>query len=264
LSGYYAPEPALKSRLYIGEVHHARESALLERFNEKARRTIFRARFEACQLGSPQIESELLLLGLLRENKGTLSLIRDFKASEQKILSSIEAAQKQRPKLPISVNLPFTDECKRILGYYAVVEAFRMDNRYIGPEHLLLGILHESGCLAARILIAQGLGLESARKLIFGTEEQPVSPARVAGFAARTLSAFRGTEVRIVEAETSDTLLTYRSRSSVPRIGESILIRDAEGKSQTYRVEEIVWELGFDKAPVLRDVNVRVTPVSAA
>jgi ATP-dependent Clp protease ATP-binding subunit ClpC len=154
---------------------------MLERYTEKGRRTIFRARFEACQLGSPQIESEFLLLGLLRENKGTLSLTLDFKASEQKIRSSIEAAQIQRPKLPFSINLPFTDECKRILGYYAVVEAFRMDDRYIGPEHLLLGILHESECLAARILTAHGLLLETARKAISESKEQLPQPNGASG-----------------------------------------------------------------------------------
>jgi ATP-dependent Clp protease ATP-binding subunit ClpC len=42
---------------------------MFERYTEKARRTIFFARYEASQFGSPYIEAEHLLLGLLREDK---------------------------------------------------------------------------------------------------------------------------------------------------------------------------------------------------
>jgi ATP-dependent Clp protease ATP-binding subunit ClpC len=38
---------------------------MFERYTEKARRTIFFARYEASQFGSPVSDSEHLLLGLL-------------------------------------------------------------------------------------------------------------------------------------------------------------------------------------------------------
>src|SRR5260370_1026225 len=41
---------------------------MFERYTEKARRVIFFARYEASQFGSPYIETEHLLLGLLRED----------------------------------------------------------------------------------------------------------------------------------------------------------------------------------------------------
>ena len=40
---------------------------MFERFNEPARRAIFFARYEASQFGSPTIELEHLVLGVLRE-----------------------------------------------------------------------------------------------------------------------------------------------------------------------------------------------------
>src|ERR1035437_7089561 len=46
-----------------------RGTAMFERYTEKARRVIFFARYEASQFGSPYIETEHLLLGLLREDK---------------------------------------------------------------------------------------------------------------------------------------------------------------------------------------------------
>ena len=42
---------------------------MFARYTEEARRVIFFARHEASQSGSPYIETEHLLLGLLREDK---------------------------------------------------------------------------------------------------------------------------------------------------------------------------------------------------
>ena len=46
---------------------------MFERYTERARRVIFFARYEASQLGSNSIETEHLLLGLIREGKGLTS-----------------------------------------------------------------------------------------------------------------------------------------------------------------------------------------------
>src|SRR5467141_583000 len=48
---------------------------VFERYTERARRVIFFARYEASQLGSNSIETEHLLLGLIREGKGLTSRI---------------------------------------------------------------------------------------------------------------------------------------------------------------------------------------------
>ena len=45
---------------------------MFERYTEKARRTIFFARYEASQYGSSTIASEHILLGLLREDRATM------------------------------------------------------------------------------------------------------------------------------------------------------------------------------------------------
>jgi hypothetical protein len=42
-------------------------------------------------------------------------------------------------------------------------EASRVGHRYVGPEHLLLGLLRDGGGGAARILRAEGVDLEAAR-----------------------------------------------------------------------------------------------------
>ena len=42
---------------------------MFEKYNEKARRALFFARYEASKLGSRVIESEHILLGVLREGE---------------------------------------------------------------------------------------------------------------------------------------------------------------------------------------------------
>ena len=61
---------------------------MFERYTEKARRTIFFARYEASQFGSPYIETEHILLGLLREDNALAN--RFFRSHAVSIREQIE------------------------------------------------------------------------------------------------------------------------------------------------------------------------------
>ena len=136
---------------------------MFERYTEKARRTIFFAHYEASRFGSRYIESEHLLLGLLREDKALANrFLRSYAAGES-IREQIEAHTTQGEKVPNSVDLPLSHECKRVLGYGAK-EAERLNHRRINTEHLLLGLLLEEKSFAARLLDEQGLTLNSVRE----------------------------------------------------------------------------------------------------
>jgi len=63
---------------------------MFERYTEKARRVIFFARYESSQFGSPYIETEHLLLGLLREDKALTSRFLRSHASVESIRGQIE------------------------------------------------------------------------------------------------------------------------------------------------------------------------------
>src|ERR1043165_2585520 len=138
---------------------------MFERYTEKARRVIFFARYEASQFGSPYIESEHLLLGLLREDKGVTLRFFQSVESVDSIRRQIENHTTLREKTPTSVDLPLSNESKRILGY-AAEEAERLGHQHIGTEHLLLGTLREPECCAAEILAQNGLKLEDIRQAL--------------------------------------------------------------------------------------------------
>ncbi len=129
---------------------------MFERYTEKARRVIFFARYEASQFGSPYIETEHLLLGLLREDKALTNRFLRSHASVESIRKQIEGHTTIREKVSTSVDLPLSNECKRVLAY-AAEEAERLSHKHIGTEHLLLGLLREEKCFAAEILHERGL-----------------------------------------------------------------------------------------------------------
>ena len=148
---------------------------MFERYTEKARRVIFFARYEASQFGSPYIETEHLLLGLLREDKALTNRFLRSHASVESIRKQIEQRTIVREKVSTSVDLPLSNECKRVLAY-AAEEAERLSHKHIGTEHLLLGLLREEKCFAAEILTERGLRLTAIREeLQRTTQEKPAA-----------------------------------------------------------------------------------------
>jgi len=147
---------------------------MFERYTEKARRIVFFARYEASEFGSPTIETEHLLLGILREDKALANRFLPSNDSVASIRQRIRALTPVRAKISTSVDLPLSDESKRVLAYSAE-EGEKLKQRHIGPEHLLLGLLREEDSLAANLLRERGLSIERAREVLAaGGADSPV------------------------------------------------------------------------------------------
>ncbi|MBX7222974.1 MAG: ATP-dependent Clp protease ATP-binding subunit [Blastocatellia bacterium] len=136
---------------------------MFERYTEKARRVIFFARYEASQFGSPAIDAEHILLGLMREDKSlTNRFFLRAQISIEAVRRDIETRTIPREKNNSTVDLPLSPEAKRILTH-AAEESERLMHRHIGTEHLLLGLLREENSVAAKILYDRGLRLQAIR-----------------------------------------------------------------------------------------------------
>src|SRR5258708_22953983 len=126
-----------------------RELLMFERYTEKARRVIFFGRYEASQYGSPYIETEHLLLGLLREDAALTRMIFGSGGAIKKFISSASSIESIRrkisergalgKKISTAVDLPLSNECKRVLAYAAEVPE-RLASKRIGTEHRLPGL----------------------------------------------------------------------------------------------------------------------------
>src|SRR5438132_154739 len=150
---------------------------MFERYTEKARRVIFFARYEASQFGSPYIETEHLLLGLLREDKALTNRFLRSHSSIESIRKQIEGRTTIREKVSTSVDLPLSQECKRVLAY-AAEEDERLSHKHIGTEHLLLGLLREEKSFAAEILHERGLRLTTIREELSRAQNEKMSSTR--------------------------------------------------------------------------------------
>ena len=165
---------------------------MFERYTEKARRVIFFARYEAAQLGSPLIEPEHMLLGILREDRGTANRILR-QTSIDSLRRRISEHNPVREKVSTSVDLPLTDESKLVLGF-AAEEAQQFGHKHIGTEHLLLGLLREKKCFAAKLLSDCGAKYKELREEIRHSapeQHQPMRPGRGRNVGESILSDVR-------------------------------------------------------------------------
>ncbi len=141
---------------------------MFEKYNEKARRALFFARYEASKLGSKVIESEHVLLGVLREGEEIIKeIFSRFNVKADDVRREIEGDRIFVERVSSTQELPLSEESKKILAY-ASHEAESMMHPYVGTEHLLIGILRVEGSVAARILTSSGFNLYGVREETIG------------------------------------------------------------------------------------------------
>jgi hypothetical protein len=136
---------------------------MFERYTAKARRVIFFARYEASQFGAPYIETEYLLLGLLREDPALVKRFLGPTNLPTVVRTEIEGQIIRHERISTSVEMPLTNECKMALNL-AAEESERLAQQHIGTEHILLGMLRVEGSLAAKLLRKRGLNPEAIRE----------------------------------------------------------------------------------------------------
>jgi hypothetical protein len=136
------------------------------RFTERARRSVFFAQEAAGEMGENHVSTEHLLLGLIRDGDFiSVKVLEVLGVPIEGVRSAIES-QAGRGDGRSGPDMHLTPRAKRVIDL-AYDEARQLDNKYIGTEHLLLGLIREAEGLAGRVLIQRfGIDLESARRVI--------------------------------------------------------------------------------------------------
>lgn len=138
--------------------------AMFERYTEKARRTIFFARYEASQCGSEFITCEHLLLGLLREDQCLPRRLGP--AGVQAVREYIsEHSPTSKKSLSTTIDLPLNQTCKDVLSQ-AAREADALGHRPIEPSHLVLAMLRVEQSVVAEALRACGIEYRGYRDIV--------------------------------------------------------------------------------------------------
>src|SRR5204863_8833425 len=112
---------------------------MFEKYNEKARRALFFARYEASKLGSKVIESEHLLLGILREGEDIIKeIFSRFNVKREEVRREIEGERIFVERISSTAELPRSEESKKILAY-ASHSPKGMMHSYASTSHMLIG-----------------------------------------------------------------------------------------------------------------------------
>src|SRR5437868_11259680 len=137
---------------------------MYERFTDRARKVMQLANQEAQRFNHEYIGTEHILLGLVKESDGVAAnVLKNLDVDLRKIRLEVEKIAQAGPDLVHSGKLPQTPHAKRVIEY-SIEEARKIEHKYVGTEHLLLGLLREKEGVAAQVLVNMGLRLEDVRE----------------------------------------------------------------------------------------------------
>ncbi len=138
------------------------EDSRFDLFTKRARRVLTLAQEEALHFQHNYIGAEHLLLGLLDEGDGVASQVLSNRGIEgDQIRHAVEVII-GRGEQTVTGEPGFTPRAKKVIKF-AIDEARRFKHRFVGTEHLLLGLIREGDGVAARVLAQSGLQLEQVR-----------------------------------------------------------------------------------------------------
>src|SRR2546423_12261005 len=134
----------------------------LDRFTKRARHVLTLAQEEAQRFQHTSIGTEHLLLGLLREGEGVAArVLTNLGIGVDQVHHAVEAITGRGEHIVLG-EMALTPRTKKVLEL-AVDEAYRLNHRFIGTEHLLLGLIREGEGIAVDVLKGLGLQLEQVR-----------------------------------------------------------------------------------------------------
>ena len=138
---------------------------MFERFTDRARRVVVLAQEEARALNHNYIGTEHILLGLIREGEGVAAkALESMGISREAVRSEVEDIIGKGLQPP-SGYIPFTPRAKKVLEL-SLREALQLGHKYIGTEHILLGLIREGEGVAAQVLVKLGADLPRVRQQV--------------------------------------------------------------------------------------------------
>jgi ATP-dependent Clp protease ATP-binding subunit ClpC len=134
---------------------------VFERFTDPARQVVVFAQDEARALGHDYLGTEHLLLGLIREDRGAAARVLASASVGEDAVRARAAATGVAAELKAG-HIPFSPSARQVLEQ-SLRESVRRKHRFIGTEHILLGLVTVPESTATRILAETGADAGSIR-----------------------------------------------------------------------------------------------------
>lgn len=133
------------------------------KFTDRVTTVLAISRLEAIRFRHRRVDSEHILLGVIRQEGGVAATILatlgvDPNQAEARVREMVPLGH----AFQVRGELPYTPRARRVLER-AQVEARALDHSHVDTEHLLLGLLGEEESIAAWVLSCMGVTLEAAR-----------------------------------------------------------------------------------------------------
>ncbi len=172
---------------------------MFEKFTEKARELVQSAQDILARYQHTQLDTEHLLLAMLEQNEGlAVQVLQKLNVDTRALSHATEEALARAPKVQYAdsgAQVYITPRIKRVFDL-AKEEAQRLQDSYIGVEHLLLGLVNEGDGGAARLLKRQNVDEEKLYKALQAvrgnsrvTDENPEEKYRMLERFSRDLTA---------------------------------------------------------------------------
>jgi len=144
------------------------------RYSDHAQSVIYMANQEAARLNHDHISTGHLLLGLIREGEGAaLSFLKSMNVDLEKVKTELESTMEVKGHGAKIGQLKFTSRANKAFEL-ASEESQKMGHKYVGTEHILLGIILEQDGVAPKILEKSGIDADKARAfaMSLGVDEE--------------------------------------------------------------------------------------------
>lgn len=133
---------------------------MIDRFTEKAREAIRLAVETAGELEHGYVGTEHLLLGLIREGTGVAAMILEHHGvTEEKVLSLMERLISPAAPTRLKGELEYTPGARQTLEA-SYEEAVLFKAPLIGTEHILIAMIKNGKCTAARLLNTMNVNIQ--------------------------------------------------------------------------------------------------------
>src|SRR5262249_31830518 len=116
---------------------------------------------EAQRFNHDRLDTEHILLALIKEGSGVgASALRQLEVDIRRLRLDVEKQMRSGPEMVTVGVLPQAASAKKALEQ-AMNESTQLGHKYVGSEHLLLGLLHQNDTIAARVLESHRVSLEA-------------------------------------------------------------------------------------------------------